>query len=227
MKTALSHRNQDQRYDGNSNELNAYNNSPIDPAYMYTRYRFSTSFLCVGHCSPCFTSRGLKNCFHCCLTQRPYSSGVALVRIPHGTEGFCPCRDNGALHYEENLPSLCSPLQTSFNTIKIMHEQPSRGDGVIHHISRGPKSRCGVSKASFPRHPALHSAVKPHVCWVPGCERAFSRSNHLKAQYLTHGKLGGRNRYVATLDKMSPIYSPTFRGQLNADGWPLSHPAEV
>lgn len=67
-----------------------------------------------------------------------------------------------------------------------------------------------------------HSREKPHVCWVPGCQRAFSRSDNLNAHYTkTHSKRGGRNRYVATLDVNSPDYDPEFRGQLTSDGRPI------
>src|SRR5699024_8372729 len=68
------------------------------------------------------------------------------------------------------------------------------------------------------RHMKSHSQEKPHVCWVPGCHRAFSRSDNLNAHYTkTHSKRGGRNRYVATLDETSPDFDPDFRGQLTPD----------
>lgn len=76
------------------------------------------------------------------------------------------------------------------------------------------------------RHIRSHSKEKPHVCWVPGCHRAFSRRDNLKAHCTkTHTRRGGRNRYVATLDKTSPDYDPGFRGQLSFDGRPLRLPA--
>ncbi|KAJ5725078.1 uncharacterized protein N7483_006435 [Penicillium malachiteum] len=72
------------------------------------------------------------------------------------------------------------------------------------------------------RHMKSHSKEKPHVCWVPGCHRAFSRSDNLNAHYTkTHSKRGGRNRYVATLDEGSQDYDPDFRGQLTPDGRPI------
>ncbi|OKO99413.1 Regulatory protein brlA [Penicillium subrubescens] len=70
------------------------------------------------------------------------------------------------------------------------------------------------------RHLSGHLAGKPHFCWVPGFRRSFSRRDNLKAHYATHGKHGGRNRYVATLDRTSSAYDPCFRGQLTSDGWP-------
>lgn len=72
------------------------------------------------------------------------------------------------------------------------------------------------------RHMKSHSKEKPHVCWVPGCHRAFSRSDNLNAHYTkTHSKRGGRNRYVATLDDTSPDFDPDFRGQLTPEGRPI------
>jgi zinc finger protein BrlA len=74
----------------------------------------------------------------------------------------------------------------------------------------------------FKRHMKSHSKEKPHVCWVPGCNRGFSRSDNLNAHYTkTHSKRGGRNRYVATLDETNPDYDPDFRGQLTPDGRPI------
>jgi hypothetical protein len=75
------------------------------------------------------------------------------------------------------------------------------------------------------RHRKKHMGDRLHVCWVPGCQRSFSRSDNLKAHYTTHGTHGGRNQYVATLDKTSPVYDLKFRGQLTPQGWPLDHAA--
>lgn len=71
------------------------------------------------------------------------------------------------------------------------------------------------------RHLSGHWAGKPYSCWVPGCRRSFSRRDNLKAHYATHGKQGGRNRYVATLDRTSSAYDPCFRRRLTSDGWPV------
>lgn len=72
------------------------------------------------------------------------------------------------------------------------------------------------------RHMKNHSKEKRYVCWVPGCYRAFSRGDNLNAHCTkTHSKPGGRNRYVASLDKTSPDYNPNFRGQLTSDGRPV------
>ncbi|OKP09561.1 Regulatory protein brlA [Penicillium subrubescens] len=89
--------------------------------------------------------------------------------------------------------------------------------------------KCSVAKCSsrfryfkgLQRHLSGHLAEKSYVCWVPECQRSFSRRDNLKAHYATHGRQGGRNRYVATLDRTSPAYDPCFRGQLTSDGWPV------
>lgn len=82
------------------------------------------------------------------------------------------------------------------------------------------------SQDHLERHIKSHSKEKPHVCWVPGCHRAFARRDNLKAHCTkTHARRGGRNRYVATLDKTSPDYDPGFRGELSLDGHPLKFPA--
>lgn len=71
------------------------------------------------------------------------------------------------------------------------------------------------------RHLSGHWAGKPYSCWVPRCRRSFSRRDSLKAHYATHGKHGGRNRYVATRDRTSSAYDPCFRGRLTFDGLPV------
>jgi zinc finger protein BrlA len=82
--------------------------------------------------------------------------------------------------------------------------------------------RCFKRRENLTRHLRCHSIVKSHVCWVPGCQRTFKRSDNLKVHYTrTHGQRGGRNRYVATLDRTSSDYDPSFRGQLTFDGRPL------
>ncbi|KAJ6000920.1 hypothetical protein N7481_001329 [Penicillium waksmanii] len=75
-------------------------------------------------------------------------------------------------------------------------------------------------RAAFQRHLTCHSDERPYVCWVPECHRSFKRSDNLEAHYQTHAKMGGRNRYVATLDNTSPAYDPKFRGRLTLEGWP-------
>ncbi|KAJ5100976.1 hypothetical protein N7456_007028 [Penicillium angulare] len=71
------------------------------------------------------------------------------------------------------------------------------------------------------RHLNCHSGIRVHACWVPGCHRRFVRRDNLNSHYLTHGKPGGRNRYVVTLDEHSALYNPAFRGALTPHGWPL------
>jgi hypothetical protein len=75
-------------------------------------------------------------------------------------------------------------------------------------------------RTALERHLICHSDERPYVCWVPECRRSFKRSDNLKAHYQTHAKMGGRNRYVATLDNTSPAYNPKFRGRLTLEGWP-------
>jgi len=76
-------------------------------------------------------------------------------------------------------------------------------------------------RAALERHLTCHSDERPYVCWVPECHRAFKRFDNHLAHYPTHGKLDGRNRYVATLDKACYMFDPEFRGTLTPQGWPL------
>ncbi|KAG5288938.1 C2H2 zinc finger domain-containing protein [Histoplasma capsulatum G186AR] len=72
------------------------------------------------------------------------------------------------------------------------------------------------------RHLKNHTNEKPFVCWVPDCNKSFSRNDNLRVHYVsTHGRKGGRNRYVATLDEKSSDYDPEYRGDLTPDGRPL------
>ena len=66
-----------------------------------------------------------------------------------------------------------------------------------------------------------HSAILNNFLPVGSLLLPNSRRDNVKAHYATHGKQGGRNRYVATLDRTSPAYDPCFRGQLTADGSPV------
>ncbi|EHY60412.1 hypothetical protein HRR83_000171 [Exophiala dermatitidis] len=66
-----------------------------------------------------------------------------------------------------------------------------------------------------------HSAYR---CWVPECNRPFSRTDNLKSHLRnTHSKRPGvrGNRYVATLDKNSEYYDPEWVGNLDKDGYPI------
>jgi hypothetical protein len=71
----------------------------------------------------------------------------------------------------------------------------------------------------------------PHRCWVPQCEKSFSRTDNLKSHLQkTHGKRspGARNRYVATLDpNNSQYFSPEWQGDLTSEGLPIRTRAEL
>ncbi|KAJ5378284.1 uncharacterized protein N7496_005693 [Penicillium cataractarum] len=104
----------------------------------------------------------------------------------------------------------------------------------IHNSMPGPFRRrqfkCTVARCSsrfrYPnglqRHLSSHQAERSYVCWVPECQRRFTRGDNFNAHYATHGRPGGRNRYVATLDQSSSAYNPSFRGLLTSDGWPVT-----
>jgi hypothetical protein len=109
---------------------------------------------------------------------------------------------------------------------------PEVGDQELHTHRRKFKCKINGCRMGFKRqdhlerHIRSHSKEKPYVCWVPGCHRAFSRRDNLNVHCMkTHTSRGGRNRYVATLDKTNPDYDPGFRGQLSIDGRPLRIPA--
>lgn len=61
-------------------------------------------------------------------------------------------------------------------------------------------------------------------CWVPECNRPFSRTDNLKSHLRnTHSKRPGvrGNRYVATLDRNSEYYDPEWVGELDKEGYPI------
>jgi hypothetical protein len=112
------------------------------------------------------------------------------------------------------LPSSQVPLSWSFQ--KLPHRIPQRQFRCTYPDCDRQFRR----RTALERHLICHSDERPYVCWVPECHRSFKRSDNLKAHYPTHAKMGGRNRYVATLDNTSPAYSPEFRGRLTLEGWP-------
>ncbi|KIW81488.1 hypothetical protein Z517_04513 [Fonsecaea pedrosoi CBS 271.37] len=68
---------------------------------------------------------------------------------------------------------------------------------------------------------STHTTYK---CWVPECNRPFSRTDNLKSHLRnTHSKRPGvrGNRYVATLDKNSEFYDPDWVGDLDKNGYPI------
>lgn len=71
-------------------------------------------------------------------------------------------------------------------------------------------------------HEKAHQAA--YKCWVPECNRPFSRADNLKSHLKnTHSRRPGArgNRYVATLDKNSEYYDPEWVGGLDKDGYPI------
>jgi ankyrin repeat protein len=80
---------------------------------------------------------------------------------------------------------------------------------------------CSTQQNHLNHHVRSHKE-KPQVCWVPGCHRAFLRTDNLNAHYVKHhSKRGGRNHYVSTLDENSREFNPDFRGPLRPDGHPF------
>lgn len=73
-------------------------------------------------------------------------------------------------------------------------------------------------RAALERHLICHSDERLYVCWVPECYCTFKHFDNLLAHYPTHSKLNGRNRYIATLDKVCYIYDPEFCGTLTPQG---------
>ena len=120
--------------------------------------------------------------------------------------------------YSRILRMLPQPTSTS-SLGSVPATIPQRQFKCIHTGCESSFKR----KEGLTRHLTVHSGERPYVCWVPGCQRGFSRRDHLTAHHTTHGKQGGLNRYVATLDKTSPVYNPHFCGQLTPQGWPIGH----
>jgi len=135
------------------------------------------------------------------------------THVTHVTHFDEPCQDL------RQSPNLSHGTQGSSN-LGLGHLQTS----IPRRKFKCSLSGCGSHfnrRKSLTRHLANHSGDRRYVCWVPGCRRNFSRRDNLNAHYKTHGNRGGRNRYVATLDKTSPVYNPDFCGQLTPEGWPL------
>jgi len=157
----------------------------------------------------------------------------ATCCLPENTDACClQCaKGSGSEHADQSFLA----TKSSYD-----HDQcPSPPDGTLNPSTLSlcaettdhsqPPFKCGYPackqyfkrRRNLDRHQKQHIGERLHVCWVPGCQRSFSRSDNLKAHYTTHGTHGGRNRYVATLDKTGPVYDPNFRGQLTLQGWPL------
>ncbi|KAL2787007.1 hypothetical protein BJX66DRAFT_311791 [Aspergillus keveii] len=117
----------------------------------------------------------------------------------------------------------CSLCGEVFVERSILEDHLPSHEGVKVFYCKEPGCNQSFKRQEhLKRHMKSHSKQVPYVCWVPGCHRAFGRSDSLNAHYTkAHGKRGGRNRYVATLDDQSPDYDPDFQGQLTPDGRPI------
>jgi hypothetical protein len=99
--------------------------------------------------------------------------------------------------------------------------------GCVDKYTRKPRSF--RRRAHLERHEAtVHRKITSPVyhCWVPGCNRPFTRydnlQGHLRAAHA--GRSKSRNRYVATLDKKSPLYDLRWKGELDEQGYPIRSP---
>ncbi|KAJ5737336.1 uncharacterized protein N7483_002461 [Penicillium malachiteum] len=164
---------------------------------------------CFGHMHQVFgacSSSGLYCCsiFQGCNTRDQWGSSVCVYESPSVTQS--------SLDNDRNMSG------ASRNTHELTH------DGIPHKpfacTFTGCRSRFKRRKA-LERHSVVHLRVKPYACWVPYCYRKFQRRDNLNAHYLTHGKRGGRNLCVATLDPASPVFDTGYRGRITPEGWPL------
>lgn len=159
-------------------------------------------------------------------------------------ESLCGTETTIRLPSEEPLECSKGPLYGENSPQHLRCNIPRKQPGdkqVASYSNQGTSSRA-ISKGSYnckvpgceklfkrrehlTRHMENHSKKRTHVCWVPGCHRAFTRLDNLNAHYTkTHSKTGGRNCYVATLDKTSPFYDPLYRGPLTPGGQPVRSP---
>lgn len=123
------------------------------------------------------------------------------------------------LGWTDESPGETTPLQ------QPAHSLASVAKKIPPHPFKCDAPGCGGRfwrHEHLKRHLKNHTNEKPFVCWVPDCNKSFSRNDNLRAHYVTtHGRKGGRNRYVATLDEKSSDYDPEYRGDLTPDGRPL------
>lgn len=157
----------------------------------------------------------------CCLPQNTDTSCLQCPRGPeHADQDFFATKScNDQDQCRGLLDDTLNP-----STLSLGAGRPT----FFNHLSNANIQPCKPffkRQKNLDRHLEKHIGERIHVCWVPGCQRSFSHSDNLNAHYNLHGRYGGRNRYVATLDKTRSIYDPCFRGQLTPQGWPLSDAA--
>ncbi|CAG8162559.1 unnamed protein product [Penicillium nalgiovense] len=136
-----------------------------------------------------------------------------------------------ALQHDNNVAGPCQAFGQPVNLLYSSQDLSNLSIGGAQTNIPRRHHKCGVQGCKSPfelrktinRHLASHSGERPHVCWVPRCQRSFLRGDKLKPHYATHGKHEGRNRYVAILDKTASVYNPEFCGKLTPEGWPLDY----
>ncbi|EEH50539.1 uncharacterized protein PADG_06618 [Paracoccidioides brasiliensis Pb18] len=184
----------------------------------------------AGYCS------GVGGTGNTAISETTYT-GIDIPKPLAQVSGSKECSwgYNSTGYYEspEHSPSPGQQTQvSSTESIGQIRPQRKRSHGLESIPSKIPAApfKCDAPgcNGKFKRHEHLkrhlksHTNEKPHVCWVPDCNRSFSRNDNLNVHYATtHGKKGGRNRYVATLDEASSEYDPDFRGDLTPDGRPV------
>lgn len=135
------------------------------------------------------------------------------------SNSLCPWLLGGQQH-NFYAPHVAEPYQDLRQSLSLIHsgQAPFNSDAGLQTSVPLQQFKCGLSgcgrhfkrQNALNRHVASHSGERPYICWVPGCQRSFSRRDNLNTHHKTHGKRGGRNRYVATLDKTGPVYNPEF-----------------
>ncbi|PGG96798.1 hypothetical protein AJ79_09443 [Helicocarpus griseus UAMH5409] len=157
--------------------------------------------------------------------QVPQMDGSGESLWGYDNSGYYPSQTAFA---DPGQPAQKSPKQQSGQTNPRRRRSigidglPSRVPAAPFHCDEPGCEGKFKRQEHLKRHQKSHTKEKPYVCWVPDCAKSFSRNDNLKVHYTTtHGKKGGRNRYVATLDHRHPEYNMSFRGELTPDGRPI------